>query len=315
MARWRVEQAMNDPRQGSEPKSNTSTTDTESIEFDVGTLSGGLSPRTEQLDMTHVAALADVFDDLPPVIVHASTNRLIDGAHRLRAAIVLGRRTIRGRLWEGSDTAAEIEAIHQNVTHGKGLTRRDRENAVRRVLQLQPDWSDRRVAHVCGVAPPTVTSTRRCVSAEDRPTERRVGRDGRARAIDPAAIRRRIAEIIDVASGLSDREVARRASGSQATVRDVRSRLARGESVLPTRMQRNPVQELVSAAALRSDATLTAFADWLARTTIDDADWMAFVDVVPVGRIYELTDEARRRSTSWRLLAEALDRRIRTAKA
>ena len=49
------------------------------------------SPRS-QLDDNYARALARVRKPLPAVIVHAPTRRVIDGRHRVRAAILRGER-------------------------------------------------------------------------------------------------------------------------------------------------------------------------------------------------------------------------------
>jgi hypothetical protein len=52
------------------------------------------------------------------------------------------------------------------------------------------------------------------------------------------------------------------------------------------------------------------FADWFDRLSITD-DWLNFVDVIPLSRIYEVADVARRRAQSWTSFADALEGRVR----
>jgi ParB-like chromosome segregation protein Spo0J len=52
------------------------------------------------------------------------------------------------------------------------------------------------------------------------------------------------------------------------------------------------------------------FAQWFALHNVDD-EWHRFVGVVPVGRIYNVVDEARRRAAAWNSFASLLESRIR----
>ncbi len=46
--------------------------------------------------MAHARSLAQTEADLPPIVVHRTTTRVIDGMHRLTAAGLRGEREIRG---------------------------------------------------------------------------------------------------------------------------------------------------------------------------------------------------------------------------
>jgi hypothetical protein len=284
----------------------------DTAELEIADLIEGLSPRKRLVDPEHVRALAEVFDDLPPVTVHASTNQLIDGAHRLRAAQSLGNHTIVANLFRGTDEEARIEAVRLNISHGKPLTRAERSEATDRILSLRPDWSDRRIAAVCGVSAGAVANRRRAAStgAGMAPAPaHRIGRDGRSRTSNPAALRLRIAELIAQDPEASTRSIARRSGGSQATVRDVRHRLAAGEPVVPHRARTS--ESVTGDAAMLSTTTTSAFSEWLTTTAIQDGDWILLVDEIPASRVYEVADEASRRAESWRRLAGALEARAR----
>ena len=49
------------------------------------------------------------------------------------------------------------------------------------------------------------------------------------------------------------------------------------------------------------------FVAWFERTTVSEEDCWRFIDSVPLSRIYEIADEARRRSEVWQQLAKSLD--------
>jgi len=95
-------------------------------------------------------------------------------------------------------------------------------------LADQPLWSDRRIAHVCGVSPKLVARLR-CdgpVAPAAAAREKRVGRDGRARPLKPGAIRGDIAKAIRESPCASLRMIAAELGVSPETVRSVRSELA-----------------------------------------------------------------------------------------
>src|SRR5260370_41261090 len=58
------------------------------------------SPRLEGLDPGHAEALAEVDDELPPILVQRSTMRVIDGMHRLDAARIRGQEEIRVQFFD-----------------------------------------------------------------------------------------------------------------------------------------------------------------------------------------------------------------------
>ena len=178
-------------------------------------------------DRDHIAALAACFDDLPPIVVLEPGRVVVDGLHRVMAARQLGRETIDGVAFTGTAEDAYVEAVRANVTHGKALTLEERRAAVRRILGTHPDWSDRRVARCAGW--PATPSPRSGTGPGPGPPSRvRVGADGRARPVDPAAGRLRVAELLAGRPDLSLRRLAAEAGTSQATALDVRRRVASG---------------------------------------------------------------------------------------
>lgn len=205
------------------------------VEVEIGSLSTADSPRTTGVDQEHVAALAVVQTPLPPITVHRPSMRVIDGLHRLRAAELRGQRKIAVRYFDGDDADAFVVAVESNVTHGLPLTTADRKRAAGRIIASHPQWSDRMIASVSGIAPGTVADIRRRAPGGRTGEESRIGHDGRVRPINGAEGRRLASELIAQNPGLSLRQVARVASISPETVRDVRNRMMRGEDPVPRR--------------------------------------------------------------------------------
>ncbi|GLZ12876.1 hypothetical protein Acsp04_31110 [Actinomadura sp. NBRC 104425] len=195
------------------------------------------SPRCSGVVAEHVAALAETPHPLPPIIVHRATMRVVDGRHRLLAARMRGRSTIDVRFYEGDEADAFVLAVKSNIAHGLPLTAADRKRAAARVIASHPQWSDRLIASVTGLAPATVADIRR-KSAAGSAERVRIGRDGRVRPVDATEGRRRAGELILADPSLSLRQIARAAGISPETARDVRNRLRRGEDPLPSRRRR-----------------------------------------------------------------------------
>jgi ParB-like chromosome segregation protein Spo0J len=273
----------------------------------------GLSPREEFCDAHHVAALAEVLDQVPPIIVQARTMRVIDGVHRVHAALSVGRAAIRAVIFEGGEAEAQIEAVRSNVAHGKPLSLAERETAALNILELVPEWSDRRIALVTGLSPKTVARLRSRATADSAQSRVRLGRDGRLRPVDPSEARRRVADALRSDPGASNRAIAALTGASQATVRDVRERLSRGVSEVaagPPAAPTSPVPTETAAAAL-PDGVPEEFSAWFDEHHIEDDEWQQFVATIPLSRVYEVADACRRHSVSWRAFATALEDRAR----
>jgi ParB-like chromosome segregation protein Spo0J len=195
----------------------------------------GESPRLEGEDKAHIARLAEAEGPLPPVLVERRSMRVIDGMHRLMAALLKGRETIDVEFFDGTAADAFLRAVEENVTHGLPLSQTDRRAAAARIIALHPHMSDRAVAESAGLAARTVAGIRRRSTDEAPQLNARVGRDGRVRPLDGAAGRRRAAQLLAEHPDASLREIARGAGVSPGTARDVRQRLERGEEPAPAR--------------------------------------------------------------------------------
>ncbi|MEU7278402.1 winged helix-turn-helix transcriptional regulator [Streptomyces sp. NPDC045431] len=196
------------------------------------------SPRIAGEDVGHARALAACGDPLPPILVHRSTLRVIDGTHRLRAARLRGQHLVEVRFFDGSPEDAFVLAVESNTLHGLPLTLADRTAAAARILASHPDWSDRAVASRTGLAAATVGALRRRTAPPDEAAAtRRIGQDGRVRPLSTAEGRRAAARLIAEDPGASLRAIAERTGLSPGTVRDVRRRTDDGEDPVPPRQR------------------------------------------------------------------------------
>ncbi|MDR6594568.1 ParB/RepB/Spo0J family partition protein [Saccharothrix longispora] len=163
-----------DPRQGRPPRGAR----VDILPIDV--IRDADSPRLAGEVPEHVKLLAGLDVELPPIVVHHTTMRVVDGMHRLAAAKLRGRKTIEVTFFRGDEDEAFVEAVRSNVSHGLPLSLADRRAAATRILRLHAQWSDRMIAGMVGLSPKTVGAIRR--SSEELPhLTARIGRDGRVR--------------------------------------------------------------------------------------------------------------------------------------
>ncbi|WP_265567319.1 transcriptional regulator [Streptomyces hygroscopicus] len=184
--------------------------------------------------------------------------RVIDGTHRLLAALVRGQATIDVEFFEGSEEDAFLRAVEANVAHGLPLSQADRRAAASRIIASHPHMSDRAIARASGLGAKAVASIRRRLTDSMPQLNARVGRDGRVRPLSSAEGRWRAAEVMAENPQASLREVARIAGISPATASDVRKRIQAGELPSTTRPQavqpsEVPASELASAPATESE--------------------------------------------------------------
>jgi ParB-like chromosome segregation protein Spo0J len=284
----------------------------------IAELHSGTSPRLAGEDEDHVLALAGVDSDLPPILVHRSTMKVIDGMHRLRAAALRGESMVYVSYFDGSPDEAFVEAVRANVAHGKPLTLVEREAAARRILCSQSQWSDRAIADTCGISARTVSTIRRSLG-DTAQSGARVGRDGRVRPVDISAARARAAELFDDDPEAPLRRVAQEAGIALATARDVRLRGRRGVGPRVSK-QRGPRTDRLAAVPLDPDGIVNdealnasesgrAFVRWMMAHAVDVDEWEPHIDQLPVGRVYVLADVARHCANVWQALVVALEER------
>ncbi|GGN28544.1 hypothetical protein GCM10011609_84750 [Lentzea pudingi] len=207
-------------------------------QVEIATLAVSASPRLNGEVEEHVRLLAKSEAILPPIVVHQSTMRVIDGIHRLRAAALRGQSVITALMYDGDDRDAFVLSVQANVTHGLPLSLSDRTHAASLIIDSHPDWADRMIASVTGLAPGTIRSIRQRTGAMTTTTVARIGKDGRIRPMDVSAGRRLAGELITTDPSAPLRQIAKTAGISLSTAHDVRKRVMSGlDPVLPRRSE------------------------------------------------------------------------------
>jgi ParB-like chromosome segregation protein Spo0J len=204
------------------------------------------SPRQSGENDDHVRVLAESHEQLPPIVVHGPSMRVIDGIHRVRAAIRRGEKKIRAKIYHGTDDEAFVLGVRMNIAHGLPLARADRTAAAVRIIGSHPQWSNRMIATAVGLSAMTVARVRRSTEQTVQSTTR-VGKDGRVRPLNSAAGRLKAAELLAEKPTLPMRAIAKEAGVSSSTVHDVRHRLRSGQQ--PT-LEHQRTQELPATPEL-----------------------------------------------------------------
>jgi ParB-like chromosome segregation protein Spo0J len=114
-----------------------------------------LSPRAKLCEET-VIRYMDSFGSLPPVRVQRRTNVVVDGYHRVEAAVRLGLESVPVTATEIPDDDLRLAAGLANVAHGQPLTRAERN---RLAVALVSNYGKLReeAAQLLGVSPSAVT--------------------------------------------------------------------------------------------------------------------------------------------------------------
>ena len=285
------------------------------------------SPRELAGDPDHLRALAAWPGELPPIIVHRPSMRVIDGMYRLRVAMARGATRIPARVFDGSAEDAFVLAVTANVGHGLPLTPSERSAAAARIVTSHPHWSDRSIGAVTGLSAHAVAALRRRSVISSAP---RVGRDGRTRPLSTAAEREEARRLMAADPELSLREIARLTGLSPATVRDVRDRVRRGEDPVPARLRRPSAVDtprrtphrpagarqassakelgdlygsLCGDPALRHSEAGRALLRLLGQWKVTAEEWSAMSDAVPGHRKDDVATMARACARLWETFA------------
>jgi ParB-like nuclease domain len=265
------------------------------------------SPRLRGENEEHIQTLANVQGELPPITVHRASMRVLDGMHRLRAAEACGHTEIAVRFFDGDDADAFVIAVKSNIAHGLPLSLADRKVAATRIITSHPQWSDRLISSVTGLASGTIAEIRRKPDEPAVSTNMRIGRDGRCRPTNSAERRQIASKLLADDPKLSLRQVAKIAGISPETVRDIRGQLHDEDSTTPgqgqPQRQGHPnhrkkkcpgrrghivpgdlnqvMRQLKSDPMLRGTETGRMLLRLLDMHRINSEEWMALCDNIP----------------------------------
>jgi hypothetical protein len=298
-----------------------------SVTVPIDAIDSSYSPRVNGESEDHVRVLTNAETVLPPILVHRPTMRVIDGMHRLRAAVRKGARTIQATFFDGSEELAFALAVKANMRHGLPLSLADRKVAAQRLLNINATCSDRYIAAVTGLAPATIRDLRACTTDQDAQSTSRVGRDGRIRPLDHARRRVEAAKVLLERPDASLREIAKIVGVSHSTVRDVRRQMEQGsfaESVRtatrrsvarrPRRLGVDGIRDrrmkivngLRNDPALRYTETGRAFLRWLDGRLLGPDGWEAHLANIPAHSAYLMVDLASICAAEWGDFADRL---------
>jgi ParB-like chromosome segregation protein Spo0J len=302
------------------PGESVSSAQDEAVSVPLEMLHPGQSLRLGDFKSTHIDQVARLEGSWPPILIGRADNSIIDGHYRYLAARRLGHAAIKCTYFEGDAESAFFEAVRRNLVHGLALSLRERERAGTRVLQLHPDWSNRKVAEVCGLSHMTIGRLR----SESCPTGRngrldgkRRGRDDKARPIDSVNVRNQIAGALSASPEASLRQIAWQVGSSPETVRSVRKELSEKSTgnatdlVRELELVKEPARDItLTDSALRATDEAKSFSEWFGNNGC--ADWSDHVLSVPLSRVYEVADEARHRADQWMEFAHAVEGRAKS---
>ncbi len=232
-----------------------------------------------------------------------------------------GDDTIPVQYFEGSDAESFVQSVQANVAHGLPLSASEREAATERIVRIYPDWSDRAIAAVAGLSPPT-----------RRPVD---GAPGRKKAVDimrerPEAPLRAVAQEAGVSLGTAHNIRAKLRSEAKADVdgpgqeRKDTSR-KKGASAPPgeatagaaprsaeaQQAQRQLLSSLRQDPSVRMTEKGRLLLQWLGILTLDAEGRQQFADSMPAHRLLSVAQLAQDCSATWRQLATELQRAVR----
>jgi ParB-like chromosome segregation protein Spo0J len=282
----------------------------------------GTRLRLGKVRKDYLALLVESNGEWPPIVIRRQDNTIIDGYYRYLAAQILCHSEIRCVSFDGPAESAFLEALRLNLAHGLPLSLKDRESAALQLLTGHQEWSDRRLGEACGLSPKTVQHLRSRTAgnsgAQNLHLNTRLGRDGKRYPADAEASRVRILRALRETPEESLRHIAEATGSSPTTVKAVKASLRSSTSrdpvhnsdAKPRRRALLSSSGWLADSGLRSTTEGAAFATWFERTRLSD-EWLEFVEDIPLSRIYEIADEARRRADHWVTFASTLEGRAR----
>ncbi|MFJ2213349.1 ParB/RepB/Spo0J family partition protein [Streptomyces sp. NPDC101062] len=301
------------------------------------TLNPADSPRMKTIDQNHVDVLTELNGQLPPIVVHRPTRRVVDGMHRVDAARRRGDTAIDAYLLDVPERDLFALSVRLNTAHGMPLSYAERVAAAGRLLGDSAGMSDRYVAVVAGLSARTVARIRRS-TGHDPHLNARIGMDGKVHPKGVAQGREQAGRLLAERPEASLREVARAAGISLGTAHDVKKRLQRGEDPMPgggrsVVAEQRPKQKLARATcetpplptaellkrlrrdpALRSTDSGRVVLRLLALHDLDTSDWTSIVMNLPTHCTDVVAALARQSALRWTQFADQLEKQAQLEK-
>lgn len=279
---------------------------------------------------------------LPPILVHRSTLRVVDGMHRIAVAQLKGEDHIAVEFFDGDDQEAFILSVQRNVAHGLPLSLADRKAAAARILDWRQDLSDRGIATMTGLSDKTVAALRNRSAPDFPKSNARIGIDGRSRPVNAAEGRQRAARYFQEHPDASIREIARVSGISLSTAHHVVKLIRHGRDrpqqsqrpatatdfstqMMLTRAKeamgmpgeaqafsgdgsydsRAILEKLIRDPSLRTERGREALR-WLNANTISNSEWPSFVAAIPSRWAAAVASLAQLNAITWLAFAEEI---------
>lgn len=170
------------------------------LKLDDFKLSPKLQARVGGTNSGHVDDLAKVLlngGKLPRIQIRQvdGVNYIVDGYHTFEAHVKANKKTALANIIKGTWADAVEDACGANVHANAPLKRThgDKQRAIKMILELYPNWTDKRIADLVQVDRKTVAATR----PQDDVGQKREAADGRKYAAKPKAAA--VEETVDVA--------------------------------------------------------------------------------------------------------------------
>lgn len=122
--------------------------------------------------------------EFPPVelfTLDGRTHWIGDGIHRIKGADKAGRSSVLAIVHQGDERAARMFACGANRNHGLHRSNADKRRAAEIMLELEPTWSNSKIAQHCGISDMLVSDVRRSLESAEviSPSPVREGKDGK----------------------------------------------------------------------------------------------------------------------------------------
>jgi ParB-like chromosome segregation protein Spo0J len=175
-------------------------------------------PTIRPLDEAHVLVLRGVLDRLPPIAVTEDDLMLIDGAHRVEAAVRARLTHLPAEHLALAPGEVLAERVRRNASHGLPLRLEERKRAALLLIAEDPTRSNAAVGRTAGLSTSTVRRLRGCPGRSENDLDTVTGVDGNNYPRNPDDRRRAALDLLRREPGLSDRAIARQVRLSPTTV-------------------------------------------------------------------------------------------------